>query len=222
VTGSELKSARHGRGWTQEEAARKLRVTQAYLSMLESGRRAVPDDLALKVANVLPVSPVSLPLRQERSNDLAADLGALGYSGFAYLAASKRRNPARVLLDALTCTRTSPRVFDALPWLVYRFAHMNWGWIVPRIKVRDLQNRLGFVVTQARRMAEEAGDTATADALRQVVSGLERSRLLAEDTFSGSALTNAEREWLRENRSDDARFWNVLTDLRLEQFDASR
>ena len=35
----ELKQARQHRGWTQEEAASHLGVTQAYLNLLENGKR---------------------------------------------------------------------------------------------------------------------------------------------------------------------------------------
>ena len=218
MTGSDLKFARTQRGWTQQQAARNLRVTQAYLSMLESGRRPVPDELALKFAARFNVSPLALPLEQNRSRDLAADLGALGYPGFAYLTAPAR-NPAAVLLDALRRTNLEARVVEALPWLVSRFAEMNWNWLVPRLKVRDRQNRLGFVVTLARELAERRTATATAEVLRQLESRLQSSRLLAEDVLSGS-LTEPEREWLRANRSQPAKFWNVLSDLRVEHLNA--
>ena len=46
MTGRDLRDARQRMGWTQEETAEKLGVTQAYLSMLESGRRAMPYELA--------------------------------------------------------------------------------------------------------------------------------------------------------------------------------
>src|SRR6266568_4706153 len=42
MTGRDFRDARRKKGWTQEETAEKLRVTQAYLSMLESGRRSMP------------------------------------------------------------------------------------------------------------------------------------------------------------------------------------
>jgi len=46
--------------------------------MLENGRRQVPDELAVKLAGLLRLSPTALPLEEKRSHDLAADLGALG------------------------------------------------------------------------------------------------------------------------------------------------
>jgi transcriptional regulator with XRE-family HTH domain len=222
VTGTDLKLARTHRGWTQQQAARKLGVTQAYLSMLEGGRRAVPDALAVTIAGSFEVSPVALPLEQKRSTDLAADLGALGYPGFAYLSRPQRRNPAALFLDALSREHLGARVTEALPWLAFGFADMNWNWLLPRVKVRDRQNRLGFIVRLAQIMAEGVADDARAAKLKQVADRLARSRLLLEDTLGGSSLTNAEREWLRVKRSEDAVFWNVLTDLRLEDLQGAQ
>jgi transcriptional regulator with XRE-family HTH domain len=41
MDGNSLKEARLKKSWTQEQAALALDVTQAYLSMLETGRRPV-------------------------------------------------------------------------------------------------------------------------------------------------------------------------------------
>ena len=80
--------------WTQEQAAEKLGVTQAYLSMLEHGHRVLPSSLTRKAVEVLQASPTTLPLREETfgtqfgtergSEKLRAELAALGYPGFAH------------------------------------------------------------------------------------------------------------------------------------------
>lgn len=215
MTGADLRKAREAKGWTQVQAAKRLRVTQAYLSMLERGRRSLPDDLAANVARLLPVSPITLPLDRNRSSDLAEDLGALGYAGFSYLASRLQRNPASVLLDALSRKVFDARVAEALPWLAFEFAQMNWKWLLPRVKVLDRQNRLGFLVTLARLLAEGKKDADRVRKLTVLESRLEKSRLVAEDNM-GSQLTNTETEWLRTTRSAEAKFWNVLSDMRLE------
>ena len=79
-------------------------------------------------------------------------------------------------------------------------------------KLHDLQNRLGFVLTLARRLAERAGDEPKARAVNDLVTALERSRLAREDTLCRASLAGAERRWLKEHRSADARHWNLLTD----------
>ena len=79
-------------------------------------------------------------------------------------------------------------------------------------KIRDLQNRLVFVVNLARRLAERGPDAPRATALRDLEARLDRSRLAREDTLCRASMPDAERAWLREHRPDDARHWNLLTD----------
>src|ERR1700675_1132159 len=62
-------------------------------------------------------------------------------------------NPAEVLLGALAQDDLEPRLVEALPWLVLRYSTLDWSWVVREAKVRDLQNRLGFVVGLARQLA---------------------------------------------------------------------
>ncbi|MDP9263543.1 MAG: helix-turn-helix transcriptional regulator, partial [Acidobacteriota bacterium] len=83
-----LQSARRARGWTQKRAARQLGVTQAYLSMLERGRRVAPPGLSLRLAEVYSLSPASLPAPTgdwqpppAGDREIAAELSRLGYPG---------------------------------------------------------------------------------------------------------------------------------------------
>jgi len=61
----DLREARRKKGWTQVETAEKLGVTQAYLSMLERGRRTLPYDLARLAVETLHAPPTALPLREQ-------------------------------------------------------------------------------------------------------------------------------------------------------------
>ena len=76
----------------------------------------------------------------------------------------------------------------------------------------DLQNRLGFVATLARRLAERGGDAPKARALSELEAALDRSRLAREDTLCRTSLHPAERRRLAAHPSEDARRWNLLTD----------
>ncbi len=145
---------------------------------------------------------------------LALDLAALGYPGFAHLRPRHwtPKNPSEVLLTALAQDDLEARLVEALPWLVLRYWPLDRAWLVRQAKLHDLQNRLGFVVTLARRLAERTGDRYRTVALNSLEMELERSRLVREDTLGQASLSGAEQAWLRENRSADARHWNVLTD----------
>jgi hypothetical protein len=145
---------------------------------------------------------------------LAKDLAGLGYPGFAYLrsASWKPKNPGEVLLAALGQDDLEARLVEALPWLVLRYWALDWNWVVREAKVRDLQNRLGFVVGLACRLAERAHDDRVAQTLAHRERELERSRLAREDTLCRAGLPEPERRWLAEHRSQAARHWNLLTD----------
>jgi len=79
-------------------------------------------------------------------------------------------------------------------------------------KARDLQNRLGLVVSLARRLAERGQGASQAAALAALEATLDRSRLAREDTLCRASMPEAERRWVREHRSEEARHWNLLTD----------
>jgi hypothetical protein len=95
---------------------------------------------------------------------------------------------------------------------VLRYWTLDWAWVVPEAKVRDLQNRLGFVVSLARSLAERAGKNHQARALADLEGQLNRSRLAPEDTLCQASLPEPERRWLAEHRSELAKHWNLLTD----------
>lgn len=222
MNGQELKEARVQKGWTQEKAAEHLGVTQAYLSMMEGGRRPMTYSLARKAAEVLDAPATMLPLREETlwqpvgSERLRVELATLGYPGFAHVRRKARANPVEVLHKALNEADLDSRVTEGLPWLVLRYADLDWDWLVPNTKVRDRQNRLGFVTSLASQLAARTGEAERARKLKEWSSVMDRSRLVKEDTLCRDSLTEAEKGWLRMNRPADAAHWNLLTDMRVE------
>lgn len=215
-----LRTARERLGWTQATLAARLGVSQGYVALLERGQRQPSDALRRRLARVLDLPATTLPAVARRStadaDTLAAELADLGYPGFSHLRRGRpRSNPAAVLLDALATERLDARTAEALPWLLLAFPDLDWDWLVPRAKQRDLQNRLGYVVSLARGVADLQG-LRVARALEERESLLDRSRLVREDAFGRGSLTEAERRWLRSNRPPAAAHWNVLSDLRPE------
>jgi hypothetical protein len=166
----------------------------------------------------LPPSALGSFRRRVTAEGLASDLAVLGYPGFAYFrpGKSKPKNPGEVLLTALAQEDLESRLVEALPWLVLRFWPLDQEWLVREAKLADVQNRLGFVVSLARRRAEVAGDQPRARALTHLETVLERSRLAREDTLCRASLPEAERRWLAEQRAPEARHWNLLTDWTAE------
>jgi transcriptional regulator with XRE-family HTH domain len=216
MTGVELRDARRSRRWTQVQLAQRLGVTQGYVCLLERGRRALPRGLAQKVARLLAVPATALPVgpSDESLDDsvAASTLGALGYPGFAYLRRGRTLNPAEALLRTLKMPDLSARVVEGLVWLAFQYPDMDWHWVVREARADDLQNRLGFLVTLARQLAEEKGRRDAGDRLVAVERRLAHSRLQREDAFR-SSMTDVERNWLRQHRPAEAAYWNVLTNL---------
>jgi hypothetical protein len=203
---------------TQQQAARRWKVSQAYLSLMEGGRRRVTDRLARQLARTEPALATALPLELSRraGDDLPRLLGSLGYPGFEYLASPRTvANPAAVVLAALTARQVPARVTEALPWVLARFLDLDWDWLVARAKLANVQNRLGYLASLATQLAEARNDTTPSKALRAAQAQLEEARLAKEDTL-GRNVTDAERQYFRQHRPDEAAHWNLLTTLRVE------
>jgi transcriptional regulator with XRE-family HTH domain len=225
MTGTELKKARTRTGLTQIEAAAGLGVSQTYLSLLEKGRRPVTRALNKRAVRVFQLSPTEVPLRTDLWNvrpatneKLAADLAGLGYPGFSHLKPGKLRNPAEVLIAALAAEDLEARLVEALPWVLLRYAGLDWNLLIMAAKVRDVQNRLGFLTNLARRVAQSNGDFKTAALLEKKESELEESRLLRENTLCRK-VTRAERRWMSENPYPEAEHWRILTRLSPQTID---
>jgi transcriptional regulator with XRE-family HTH domain len=220
MNAGDLRAARLAKGWSQVEAAGRLEVSQPYLAMLERGQRRLTPRLALRAARFYGLPPTAVPRSQRgvhlrlSSARLARDLAGLGYPGLAYLRSRhpEPKNPGDVLLAALAKDDLEPRLVEALPWLVSRYWTLDWSWVVREAKVRDLQNRLGFVVSLARRLAERTGHERKALTLRNLEAELDRSRLAREDTLCRASLPEPEQRWLTEHRPEEAEHWNLLTD----------
>ena len=110
------------------------------------------------------------------------------------------------------------RLAEALPWVLVQFAcDLDLAWLVTQARIHNLQNRLGFLVSLARRCAGANPPPSSSErALGALVHELERSRLANEDTLCEGPLPPARRRWLMERRTPDAAHWNLLTDWRPE------
>jgi transcriptional regulator with XRE-family HTH domain len=221
-----LRDARKRFEWTETQAAERLGMSQSYLAMLETGQRRVTPSLARKFKTVYGLNPTALPtpdLFNPRADvsgeELASMVSALGYPGFAYMKSrSRERNPAEVLLEALRQQNLEPRVVEALPWLLLQYWDMDQAWLARQARLNNLQNRLGFVVSLAKHVSKRLAPTGEGrdHALEELGNLLEESRLVREDTFVKRVNTDVEREWLRKNRSEEAKHWNLLTNWRPE------
>ena len=181
--------------------------------------------LAKRIAKVLNHPPTALPLSfSERdltrfdADRTTKSLATLGYPGFAYLGSSEAApNPAEVLLRTLAARRVNARVAEALPWLLLRFADFDQKETLEFAHRNSLQNRFGFVVSLARNVAEHKPEYAhRLPELDKLLCSLEPLRLAREDDLGQQFRSERLRDWVKQNRSEAAVHWNVLTDLRTE------
>ena len=220
MTPDQLKLARLAKDWSQQQAAARLGVSQPYLHMLETGKRRLTPALARKLAVAYGLAPDALPLAEGfqpsvvPQDDLVESLAKAGYPGFGYLRTrGAGKNPLELLLLALSQPALEPRVAEALPWLLLRYGR-DTDWLVAQARQHNLQNRLGFVVNLARQLSARDPQAAhRTKALRALESALEESRLAKQDVFYRPPRTPGEREWLEQNRPEEARHWNLLSDM---------
>ena len=221
MTGAEVKVARRSRGWTQEEAAHQLGVTQAYVSMLERGTRPVPQTLLATLRRIYAghLAPTAFPLPRAvtplPAPRVATELASLGYPGYRYLRSAPRLNPAEVLLRALRHPALEARLVAGLPWLIVEYVDLDWSWVLTQARLANLQNRVGFMLALARQLAVRLEKPRVERRLAAVEDRFDAARLAREDTFS-TALTAAETAWVRKTRSTQARHWKVVTDLSVD------
>jgi len=194
-----LKRWRARNSLTQVEAALILGVSQPYLSLLERGARPLTRALRSRMREARRATGP-----ESRNESFRSQLSALGYPAFAHLARSRPKpEPAMLLLAVLSSADVDARVVEALPWLIRCFgSEMNLNWLERQAKLKNLQNRLGFVL---------AFSGVRTKAAAAAVEELDRARLLGEATLGWDAMPQATRKWMRIHRSALAKHWNILT-----------
>lgn len=215
MTGTTLRQARTNAGMSQVEAAVHLGVSQTLLSLMEKGQRAVTPPVAQKAVAVFRASPSDLPVssrRRSSDDQLAADFGALGYPGYSHLQ-GELRNPAEVLFDALDQADLDARLVEALPWLPLHYPNLNWKWLTMQAKLRNRQNRLGFVTALAKNLAAKQGKRQVVKDLADALAPLEEARLAKADTLCQESWPPSQRRFAHQHRSRLAAHWNLDTRL---------
>ena len=214
-----LRTARREHAWNQEELARRLGVSQTLVSLWEHGSRKLPAKRVQQLRRLgVELDATLLPMRElPASSNFAQEVANLGYPGFAHFVKGEPElNPAQFLILALSQDYLDRRTAEALPWVVLRYWYLDWDWTRRESKVRDLQNRLGFTVTLAKKLANTVNQPEAARALAAQEQALRGSLLAREDTYCNDRMTVAERRWLQSNRPADAAAWHVLSDLQPE------
>jgi transcriptional regulator with XRE-family HTH domain len=224
MTGQDWTTGRKNAGLTQVHAAQALGISQPYLSQLEKGARVGSPALEKQATVFYGLSPTVLPLPERQDpnavapNRLQYEFAALGYPGFAHISSKQPTNPAAVLFAALVQANLDTRLVEALPWVVFTYPDLDWPWVRNHAKLRNIQNRLGYIVHLAKEVARRR--SAQRDLVHRLASWegeLEEARLARQDTLCRESMPERERSWLKAHRPPAARHWNLLTGLTVEQ-----
>jgi hypothetical protein len=181
---------------------------------IPSGKHHVWDKVFVRVQQA--DQPVEATEPDCDSARLAKEVAALGYPGFRHLRKGPKSDPADVLLFAVSSDDPEIRIIEALPWIAVHYFQLDWERLIDQAVQRQVQNRLGFIVTLARRTAEKQGPHEAARSLSRVEDAIRRKRLDYGDTSWPSSLAEAELSWLRHSRTNDAADWNLLTGVNFE------
>jgi len=199
-------------------------VSQPYLSQLEKGLRVASGELARKAARLYKLPPTALPLPESLDvhevppDEIQRKLAYLGYPSFEHVRPKAMSNPAEVVLNAVVKRDLDTRLVEALPWILSTYPDLNWAWLRDRAKLKNAQNRLGYLVHLAQQTARSLpGRQAAAQVLSRWEKELEEACLAREGTLCRDSMPEPERTWLRSNRPKAAAHWSLLTGLTAEQ-----
>lgn len=231
---SKLRELRKAAGLNQAHVAAKLRISQSLVSMLEGGRISLSDDLAPGFARLYSVevgqlrefgrsdasrlklseSPAAaVAMASVDADALIQSLAALGYPEFKQSGKKYSADPSSLLLTALRQPVLARNVAEALPWVALSY-EVEISDILIRARIHDLQNRLGYVLTLARKVAERQKDfIGRRKALSEMRMNLLPARLAREDSLCLGQAGSEEQEAARNSRPDFAVFWNMLDDF---------
>jgi hypothetical protein len=156
------------------------------------------------------------------NQQLAEDLAALGYPGYAYLRTNiPEKTPEEVLLIAIARDDLEPRLIEALPWVILEYWDRDFIHLIARAKWLGLQSRLGFLVNLACRISQMGAHEVRSEVLSGLESTIDKIKLSTQDVLMRRPCNAVELHWLEQNRSEQAKHWNVITGLRPEHLEYS-
>jgi hypothetical protein len=180
--------------------------------------------LIQKAARLYRLRPTALAVRPApdfrkiRPDDLQRELASLGYPGFEHVRARSPRNPAEVIFRVIGQHDVDTRLVEALPWVLATYPDLDWPWLRDRIKLGNLQNRLGYMIHLAEGIASALPDRRQAvPVLAEWRREMDQARRVSEDTLCRDSIPSAERAWVRTHRPAAAAYWRLLTTLTAEQ-----
>lgn len=234
--GRELRALRQARRWTQSELARRLGMTQSWLSRIEKGDASLSAEQLLHAARIFNAGldrflPRARGPASARIQNALARLGASHLHETEDALPTERLSEAGSVIQEVLATPPSPRHVSALaPVVVEQISHLNLSHLRGRCAETGLERRLGWALDNAKRALElELGPGASLPGRVRVKYQRALNHLSlphvspppatsAEDIFDADIASRETLKEARKVRSDISRKWRLLTFLQPEDF----
>jgi len=238
--GKQLRRLRQEHRWSQVELARRIGVSQGWLSQIESGNASLNAEQLLYIARLFNVSfDHFLPKKKGDPNSQIQN--ALARLGATHLHESEEVLPTERLSEASNVIREvlaapeSPRYVTGLaPVLVEQSPHLNLSLLRGQFAKTGLERRLGWVLDNTK-WALQKEINASPSPSRETVFKYRRALnhlslpwvsppsapKLTEDIFDPDIAGETSLEEARKKRSELSRKWGILSFIQPEDFQSA-
>lgn len=223
---SKIRSLRTERRWTQAELATRLGLSQSRLSELERGDGSFTAEQFIELLRLFNVTVRDFAPERDTETDLQQ---ALARFGAKHLLEPDTVVPIEQLADlhelvVTTLVSASSRLITALgPVVVANIDRLNLSKVLLELSAFDLENRLYWLCSNldralaSREWSRKAQVRRCHLVLAQWVSqgAHDKKRV---DILDRSIRTQKTLASVQETSSDVSKAWNIVTDIRVEDF----
>lgn len=240
--GERVRNLRFERNWTQAKLAALLGISQGYLSQIERGRGAFTAAQLLLILQKFNV-PVDY-FSSTRPDPDAQIQNALARQGATHLVESdilpseKLRNATTSIREALISADSSRQITAIAPVIVENIGQINLSRLRSEFAELGLENRLYWAIESTREAIRRESNELLSREWRlkyrraeliianhfaaQFVSGLsptpDPDKPAAFDILDPEISSRESVEEIKENLSEIARRWRILTRLEVDDF----
>lgn len=233
--GVKVRALRTQRGLSQAELARRLEMSQARLSLIESGKASLTAEQFLVVLGIfnVPVADFSRKRGSELQNALSR-LGAFQLQEDSDALPSERLEKVTDVVRETLVDAESPRLVTALaPVIVRNVDAISWGALTHDLRALGLARRFQWLVENVLEAIKRASTDVAAspdwrrayrraetvlDGVRERMETEELLRALPPDILDRGIRSQKTRDEVSATASEISRRWHVVTSIQTADF----
>lgn len=238
--GRQLRHLRQQRRWNQAELAKRLGLSQGWLSQIENGNASLSAEQLLYIARIFNASfdrflPKKRGSTGSQIQNALARLGAAHlYETEGVLPTDRLSEAANVIREVLAAPESPRHVTGIAPVLVEQAPHLNLGRLRGQFAETGLERRLGWVIDNTKRAIEKGLEPPsslsreTTFKYRRALNYLSLPWLSppsaaapTEDIFDPDIAGEASLVEVRQKSSDLSKKWGILTFIQPEDFQSA-